>query len=225
MKPALDGKADCHRRRLLHRLDKRWRASLVALSLVSTGFTAAAATQTYSGSFASAANTALVASDLTAAVFTDDAAIANNLALYDFTVATAGAVTIASSGFAAGGADPYFSLFAGTDGTATFLNSNYTQAFSTGGDFSFSTTLATGAYRLAIGTNANLSFAENSGSGTLADGFTGFGSVNSLGDASYRIAITTLAAPVPEPSAWLLLAVGGLAFGARRAVSVAVARQ
>ncbi len=198
---------------------------LLPLACIALATSAHAATRTYTGSLASAANTALVASDLTAAVFTDDAAIANNLALYDFTVATAGAVSIASVGFAAGGADPYFSLFAGMGNTATFLSSNYTQAFSTGGDFSFATTLAAGAYQLAIGTTANLSFAENSGSGTLADGFVGFGTANSLGDATYNVTVTTLAAPVPEPSAWLLLAVGGLAFGARRAVSVAVVRQ
>ncbi len=166
-------------------------------------------------------NAALVGSDLGAADFTDELAVANNVALYGFTVGTGGLVSIVSTGFAAGGVDPYFSLFAGSGASATFLDSNFAQAFSTGGDFSYSAVLDAGDYEIALGAFANMSFAENLGSGTLADGFIGLGEPGSLGDASYRLALST---PVPEPSVGLLFAVGlvGLALRVHRQLSTRV---
>ena len=175
----------------------------------------AAANLQFSGRFDDAANSALVASDLGAPSFIDDSAIANNVALYDFVLPMAGAVTVTSTQFTLGGVDPYVSLFEGTGGAATWVASNYAQAFSTGGDVVLSLPLAVGHYRLAIGAFANLSFAENTGAGTLADGFTGLGSAASLGDASYRIVVTT---PVPEPATYVLWAIGLLgALVSRRA--------
>ena len=53
-------------------------------------------------------------------------------------------VTFDSNGFDAGGADPYFTLFAGSDNSAIFLGSNYDPAFTTGGNFNLSYTLAAG---------------------------------------------------------------------------------
>jgi PEP-CTERM motif len=172
----------------------------------------AASAQTFSGRFDDPLNTALVGSDLGAPSFVDEFAVANNVALYTFDVAVAGAVTITSTGFAAGGADPYFTLFRGNDSSATFVDSNFAQAFSTGGDFVFSSTLATGDYLIALGTFANLSFAENLGSGTLADGFAGLGEPGSLGDTHYSVTVTMAAAPVPEPSTSALMTLG-LAMG------------
>lgn len=54
-----------------------------------------------------------------------------------------------------------------------------------------------------------MSFAENLGAGTLADGFTGLGNLNDGEDLHYAYdVILTSTSPVPEPSAvWLL---GGL---------------
>ena len=57
-----------------------------------------------------------------------------------------------------------------------------------------------------------MSFAENSGSGTLGDGFVGLGDPGSLGDGSYSLALTT---PVPEPSGTWLMAFGLVAVGTR----------
>ena len=197
---------------------KLLRLRVAGLALVAAWVIAApvaAATLDFSGRFDDAANSALVASDLGAASFIDDSAIANNVALYDFSVPMAGAVTITSTQFALDGVDPYVSLFDGTAAAATWVASNYAQAFSTGGDVVLSLPLAVGHYRLAIGAFANLSFAENTGAGTLADGFTGLGSAASLGDASYRIVVTT---PVPEPATYVLWAIGLLgALASRRA--------
>jgi hypothetical protein len=163
-------------------------ATLLASLLLAVCGAASAAT--YSGNFGDASNTALVGSDLGAASFTDAYAIANNVALYNLVVNTAETVEIQSTAFASGGADPYFSLFQGSGGSAVFLASNYDQAFSTGGDFDYSGLLTAGHYEIALGVSANESFAENYGTGTLADGFIGLGDPGSLGNGSYAIQVT-----------------------------------
>jgi hypothetical protein len=178
-----------------------------ALALAST----LAGATTYAGNLGDAGNAALVGSDLGAPDFTDDNAIADNVALVTFTTNT-GLVSIVSTGFAGGGVDPYFTLFAGSGGTATFYDSNYLQATSTGGDFTWTGTLAGGTYEIALGAFENMSFAENLGSGTLADGFIFLGDPNSLGNGSYSLNVTTA---VPEPSGALLLVFGVAALATR----------
>jgi hypothetical protein len=189
----------------------RFRNALAGTALAAAAMTAGAAT-TLAGNLGDPGNGALVGSDLGVPDFTDANAIANNVALYTFTIGQAGAVSVVSTGFAAGGVDPYFTLFTGTGASATFLDSNYVQATSTGGDFTWAGTLAAGSYEIALGSFENMSFAENLGSGTLGDGFIGLGDPNSLGDGSYSLTLTT---PVPEPSAPWLLAVGLAAVGTR----------
>ncbi|MFL6697833.1 MAG: DVUA0089 family protein [Vitreoscilla sp.] len=182
----------------------------LAASALAIASTLAAAATTFSGSLADAGNGALVGLDLGAPSFDDDNAIANNTALYTFTVARAGTVTIVSTGFAGGGVDPYFSLFVGSGATATFLDSNYAQATSTGGDFAWLGTLGVGTYEIALGVFENMSFAENMGSGTLGDGFIGLGDPGSLGDGHYALSLTT---PVPEPTGLWMLSLGLAALG------------
>ena len=136
----------------------------------------------------------------------DDAAKANNTALYTFTVTMAGTVTIASASFAGGGVDPYFTLFNGSGDTATFLASNYDQATTTGGDFPWSGTLGVGTYEFAIGAFENMSYAEQDSSQyTLYDGFIGIGDPNSLGSGAYSVTLTT---PVPEPTGLWMMSIG-----------------
>jgi hypothetical protein len=69
-------------------------------------------------------------------------------------------------------------------------------------------TLAPGDYQIALSAFENLSFAENLGSGTLADGFTGLGSLVVGEDLHYAFdVILTPAGVVPEPSTgWLCTA-------------------
>ena len=150
-------------------------------------------------------------SDLGPALFTDDWEIANNVALYPLSVPFAGAVTFDSNGFAVGGADPYFTLFAGNDTAATVAGSNYDQAFfGVGGDFLLNINLAAGDYQVAMGVFSNMSSAENWGSGTLGDGFT-FGGPAYLGNYYYELGVTTPDGPtpqVPEPCTLLLTMLG-----------------
>ena len=181
-----------------------------ALALAAT---LAGASTTLSGNLGDAGNAALVGSDLGAPDFTDDNAIANNVALYVFSTVVGGTVSVVSTGFAGGGVDPYFTLFAGSGSTATFFDSNYAQATSTGGDFTWTGTLAAGTYEIALGSFENMSFAENLGSGTLGDAFIGLGDPNSLGNGSYSLNLTT---PVPEPSGMGLMAVALAALAVRR---------
>jgi hypothetical protein len=90
-------------------------------------------------------------------------------------------------------------IFSGLGAGATFFESNFVNAFSVGGDFTLSLLLAAGDYTLAVGAFANMSFAENLGVGTLADGFTGLGTPASLADGPYEITIDLVTGPQPVP--------------------------
>jgi hypothetical protein len=73
-------------------------------------------------------------------------------------------------------------------------------------------TLAAGNYQIAISAFENLSFAENLGSGTLADGFTGLGNLAQGEDLHYAfdVILTSPATAVPEPASSFLLAGAGI---------------
>jgi hypothetical protein len=192
----------------------RW---LAAFSIASLAGITCASTLTFSGKLNDPGNSALVWSDLSAALFGDDFAIANNVALYSLNVTQAGTVKFDSSGFAAGGLDPYFTLFSGTGNSALFLDSNY---YTTGADFHLSEFLGIGLYTLALGVNANMSFAENFGTGSLGDGFIQLGVPDELGDYSYGFTVTLAddggGGSVPEPHILSLVAVALLCATAMR---------
>ncbi|MDP1900990.1 MAG: DVUA0089 family protein [Rubrivivax sp.] len=174
---------------------------------------ALAAVVTFSGALGDATNTALVASDLGTAQFSDDLAKANNVALYALHVSVDGMVGFTSSGYAAGGTDPYFTLFRGLNSaTATFVASNYFHALAWGGDFTQTEILSAGDYTVAIGTFVNLSFAENLGSGVLADGFIGLGDPRFFGEGAYTLTVTLPdTQTVPEPAGTSLTFTAALA--------------
>ncbi len=202
-------------------LNPSWKSGLLGAALMA--FASLAPAAILAGRFSDPANTALVGSDLGSPGFADANTIANNVALYGLTLHAKGQITIQSTGFAAGGADPYFSLFRGLGGGAQFIASNYAQAFSTGGDFVYAALLDAGDYQIALGTFANLSFAENLGTGLLGDGFIGLGVPGSLGDSSYRLVVTLPGQPnpAPEPGAIWLVAIGLAAAGTATRVRVA----
>jgi hypothetical protein len=188
------------------------RQSLAAAAPVAMAATASASTTVYSGNLGDTANGALVSGANGAAYGSapDPADVANNVALYTFDVTLAGTVSIASTSFAGGGIDPYFTLFTGSGPAATFLDSNYNQAvLGAGGDFSWSGTLAAGTYEIALGTTENISFAEQYPTlYTLGDGFIGFGIDGAQGNGDYALTLTTPTPPVPEPAPAALLGLG-----------------
>jgi hypothetical protein len=96
--------------------------------------------------------------------------------------------------------DPYFSIFSDVGAGAAFFNSNFDQAFSTGGDFDLTFALPPGPFTAVIGVFANVSFAENLGVGILGDGFTGLGVPGLLGTSYYELQVTDSDVGVPEPS-------------------------
>jgi hypothetical protein len=161
-------------------------------------------------------------------------------ALIEFTVAVAGTVNFQTWGFgggvngagtsiAAGGFDPYLSLFSGTGAGATFLASNEDGACPPGNtvsglcrDSTLSQLLAAGDYTLAVTLTGNMSFAENLGSGTLGDGFIGVFTPDFFNNelqvmltGDYAVDITTDAASttgtVPEPQGLTLMVAALLA--------------
>jgi hypothetical protein len=193
----------------------------VLLCLFLTAPVVEAQALTLSGYLNNPGNPALVGSDLGTPLFSNDFEIANNVAVYVFSMPAAGAVQFVSSGAAAGGIDPYFTLFQGSGNSATFLASNYTQAFTTGGDFNLSLTLAPGDYTVVISAFANMSIAENNGTGSLGDGFVGLGQPDNLGNCYYEVGIASPGivlpgdeklTPVPTLNDWGMILLGILLF-------------
>lgn len=188
----------------------------VFLSLIfSLASSANAATLGFNGYLNDSGNSALTASDLSSPVFSSDSDLANNVAVYSLNIVNAGSVTFESLGFSLGGIDPYFTLFQGSGTSASYLGSNYDNAFNgPGGDFKLSYNLLAGHYMFTLGTFANMSFAENNPiTGALADGFTGLGTANGLGaDQHFSYYSLNIETPdvstVPEPSSLLLYACG-----------------
>jgi len=197
--------------------------SLASAAVLAVGL-AHAGVETISGSLSDASNPALVGAGAwtgnlpPAPDFTDDNAVANNVALYSWTLNTAVTVRFQSTGYGAGGANPYFTLFSGSGPSASFVDSNYIQAFSVGGDVDITENLLAGVYTVALGTFANMSFAENLGTGSLGDGFIGLGDPDSLGNAVYAMTITTMSGPnpLPEPTDSLLCLAALAATGVAR---------
>jgi hypothetical protein len=130
---------------------------------------------------------------------------------------------------AANGFEPYLSLFdAGGDFIAsTFFgttcpagaqtNAGTGSCFDVGLDGGI---LAAGDYKIAISAFENMSFAENYGSGTLVDGFTGLGNLADGEDLHYAFDITlepsSPTSPVPEPLPGAMVALTALAGVAAR---------
>lgn len=116
-----------------------------------------------------------------------------------------------------GGFEPYLSLF---DSSGDFLASTFFGTTCPAGantntdshqcfDVLFDGgILAAGNYQIALSVFENLSFVENLGAGTLADGFTGLGDLAAGEDLHYAfdVILTPQAGAVPEPStSWLCL--------------------
>ncbi len=120
-----------------------------------------------------------------------------------------GGVNGAGANIAEGGLEPYLSLF---DAGGTFLASTlFGVTCPTGANINSVTgncfdvqldagNLAPGSYQIAFSAYFNMSLAENLGSGTLADGFTGLGNLPPGLDLRYAFdVVLDSPAAVPEP--------------------------
>ena len=147
----------------------------------------------------------------------------------DFTVATSSsvqAITFSYGGgtngngmaIGAGGFEPYLSLFeaSGNFLASTFFGTTCPPGANTnpvsGQCYDVlldAGVLAPGNYAITISAFENLSFAENTGAGTLADGFTGLGNLAPGEDMHFAFDVDltpATATAVPEPASSALLA-------------------
>ena len=139
-----------------------------------------------------------------------------------------GGVNGAGTPIAQSGFEPYLSLFTSSGNflSSTFFGTTCPAGAKTntvlGGCYDVllnAGTLAAGTYQIALSAFENLSFAENLGTGTLADGFTGLGNLYPGEDMHYAFDVTitpgvTPPTPVPEPASGVLVALAGAALAA-----------
>jgi hypothetical protein len=133
-----------------------------------------------------------------------------------------GGTSVTGTVVAAGGLEPYLSLF---DGNGIFLASTFFGTTCPAGANTLSNhhcddvsldggTLPAGTYYIALSAFANSSYAENSGVGTLWDGFSGLGNLQTDENLNYAFDViltpNSVSPPpptVPEPNYVLLMGI------------------
>jgi hypothetical protein len=214
-----------------HNMSLKSIGSNLAVALVLAAATTAAKADVifFSGDLRTDANVTACGSGCTLGPGNTDLEYANWAAVtYTFVVNTATTVQAITYGYAggtsltgtvvpSGGLEPYLSLF---DSSGNLLASSFSgtcpaTANTLGGncfDVQLDTTplLEPGTYTIALSAWENMSLAENLGTGTLTDGFTGLGNLNPGENLDYAFDVI-LPSNVPEPGTGLLLLT---AFGA-----------
>ncbi|MCC6345058.1 MAG: DVUA0089 family protein [Bryobacterales bacterium] len=142
----------------------------------------------------------------------DPSVSVNNIVLYSFTLESPASIHFSAPGADGTRIDPYLSLFAGSGSSATFQVSYFGAAF--GDPIDATRSIGAGDYVVALSAFLNQSFAENTGVGTLGDGFIGLATYT--GGTGYDLRIDTETVAVPEPGPAIPLAVGLLLFILRR---------
>ena len=149
--------------------------------------------------------------------------VAATTSVYAVSFSYGGGTNGAGTPIAQGGLEPYLSLF---DSAGNFVESTFYGTTCPTGAHTNSVsgqcydveldpiTLGPGTYSIALTAFENLSFAENYGTGTLADGFTGLGNLAAGEDLNYAFDVVlggSTTTPTPEPASLALLASGLLA--------------
>ncbi len=144
------------------------------------------------------------------AAVVNDFTVSETSMMEAITFSYGGGVNGAGQTIAQGGFEPYLSLF---DASGNFLASTFFGTTCPAGANTNTVSgqcfdelldggiLAPGTYQIAISAFENLSFAENIGTGTLADGFTGLGNLNDGEDLHY--AYDVILTPEPAMGWWL----------------------
>ena len=138
-----------------------------------------------------------------------------------------GGTSLTGAVVAAGGLEPYLSLF---DAVGNFLASTYYETtcpsganLVSGNCFDVSLdggTLTPGTYQVALTAFENMSLAENGAGSNLSDGFTGLGNLASGESLNYAFDVdlpqNTLPQTVPEPASPFLVTLGCAALALRK---------
>lgn len=204
----------------------------VVLLVAAFAPSALASTISYTGNLRTDANVTSCGAGCTLGSADTDADYAQYAAVVEsFTLFAASTVQITSFSYgggtngngvviAEGGLEPYVSLF---DQAGDFLASTYYGVTCpTGAKINTTSgqcydvlldagTHGPGTYQVALSAFENMSFAENYGTGALADGFTGLGNLALGEDLHYAFDVditapTTPPSPVPEPTTGSLVA-------------------
>ncbi len=153
------------------------------------------------------------------AAVVDSFTVSSTSTMSAITYSYGGGTSLTGPSVAAGGLEPYLSLF---DASGNFLASTYLATTCPAGANTYDGhcydvsldggTLAAGTYYIALTAYANMSLAENYGSGNLSDGFTGLGNLQPDEDLHYAfdVILTPNSAPpppVPEPNYTFLMGI------------------
>ncbi len=139
-----------------------------------------------------------------------------------------GGTSLTGAPVAAGGLEPYLSLFdaSGNFLASTFFGTTCPAGANSVGPNCFDVALdggilAPGVYQIALTAFENMSSVENGTGTNLSDGFTGLGSLQSGEDLNYAFDVI-LPQNAPEPGSMALFAIGCTALALRKYLKTAI---